>query len=97
MKVLKEEWWGESPVHASFGLTYASYHVMPRMVLEAMPFDWQARFVKLMDELHETIEYDEPNYNVIARNEKGRIFSDPLRAYRHPDHSLLTWKKEKVR
>ena len=64
------------------------------MVLEAMPLDWQKRFVKLMDEMHETVGYDEPTYNVIARNEKGKIFSDPLRMYRHTDISLLRWKKK---
>lgn len=89
----KEGVWMDGPVHNSFGLTYASYLVVPRMVLEAMPFEWQEQFVAMMDELHETIEYDEPDYNVTARKNR-RFISDPLRDYRHPDRSLLTFLKE---
>ncbi len=40
----------DAPVNASFNLTYASYLVVPRMVLEAMSHNWQARFVALMEE-----------------------------------------------
>jgi hypothetical protein len=64
------------------------------MVLQAMPEDWQTKFCKLMNELHDTIGYDEPDYNVIVRGNRGRfIGGDPLRCYRHPDMTLLTFKK----
>lgn len=38
---------GESAVQAWFGLTYASYLVWPRVLMERMPDSWQRRFVAL--------------------------------------------------
>jgi hypothetical protein len=41
------------PVHDAFGLSYASYHVLPRALLEAMPLAWKLRFCHLMDQFSE--------------------------------------------
>jgi hypothetical protein len=72
----------EQHVHASFGLSYASYLVVARSVLEAMPYEWQEEFVKLMDELND--RYDTSNFEyTVHRRLKGRFVSDPLRDYRH--------------
>lgn len=38
------------PIHAFFELTYASWLVLPRVSLQEMPTDWQARFVALLEE-----------------------------------------------
>lgn len=37
-------------VHGYFGLTYANYLVMHRTLMEAMPVEWQDKFVRLLDE-----------------------------------------------
>lgn len=44
-------------VHEYFGLTYANYHVMPRTLLEAMPVEWQDKFVRLLDEFDDAWEH----------------------------------------
>jgi hypothetical protein len=41
------------PVHKHFGLTYAEYMVLPRVMLHSMPLDWQERFVAILREYHE--------------------------------------------
>lgn len=71
-------------IHEAFGLSYASYLVVPRLVLQSMPVDWQHRFVALLDELHETFDGWEPpaGYEVRARAKGGRFHPDPLSDYR---------------
>jgi len=83
----------ETPVHDSFGLTYASYLVYPRSVLERMPREWQSRFVLMLGELHDRLEYDEPHYTVHARK-NGAFIKDELRNYRRPDRSLIRERKQ---
>lgn len=44
---------GSLPIHGFFSLSYASWLVLPRLALQEMPPDWQARFVALMEEGYE--------------------------------------------
>lgn len=71
-------------VHSWFGLSYASYFVMPRAVLEAMPIEWQHKFTVLIDELNDTLDWGAKDYTVLLRDEEGRFARDPLRDYRWP-------------
>lgn len=81
-------------IHAWFGLTYANYLVLPRTIMQAMPGEWQNRFVELMDELKKTFDYTESNQDYEVRLRKqidefdGRpvykYLDDPLSNYRHP-------------
>ena len=71
-------------VSGFFGLTYANYHTLPRSLMEAMPPDWQQRFVELMDEMAEEFPNFEGDYMVKLRK-NGRFIPDPLSAYRRPD------------
>ena len=72
------------PVHMFFGLTYASYQVLPRSILQSAPLWWQRRFVKLMEEMGAMCEGlpDMPGtYAVQPRNAKGRFTKDPYCDY----------------
>jgi hypothetical protein len=40
-------------IHGWFGLTYSSYLVLPRVILQSMPDEWQWKFVKLLERLQE--------------------------------------------
>lgn len=67
-----------------FGLSYANYHVVPRLVLQHMPPEWQAKWIELMDELEERYGHllrDE--YRVRLKDERGGFRDDPLSNYRH--------------
>lgn len=41
----------DGPVHSFFGLTHSSYQVVPRVLAQSMPHEWQARFVRCMEEM----------------------------------------------
>ncbi|MGW5003155.1 hypothetical protein ACWEP8_36495 [Streptomyces hydrogenans] len=40
-----------SDIHTYFGLSYATHLVVPRMLLQSMPPQWQERFTDLLTEL----------------------------------------------
>ncbi|WP_175795957.1 hypothetical protein [Burkholderia anthina] len=80
----RESYWHGS-MHEWFGLTYASYLVIPRTLLQGMPEEWQAKFAALLDECRETYDSSRiaDNYRVNLVD-GGRFVRDPLRDYRHP-------------
>lgn len=83
----------ESPVHGWFGLTYSSYLVVQRSLLEAMPLAWQRKFVALLKEIGEEFDTDDErikgSFWVRACDISGTFVKDPLRDYRHPDRALI--------
>lgn len=50
---------GHEALWGTFGLSRASWLVMPRVMMHAMPDEWQARMAALIDEFHG--EYDWPD------------------------------------
>lgn len=73
----------ERDIHGWFGLTYASYLVVPRSVLQSMPADWQDRFVHLLGELDDTRWNEKLPSNASYRVE--------LRSYIHKSSGKTTW------
>jgi hypothetical protein len=76
------------PVHGWFGLTYAAWLVLPRLYLEAMPEDWQRKFVVLLKELGATFDDWEPEGTEIVvqlKGERGWLVAPPswVTEYRH--------------
>lgn len=72
------------PIHDWFELTYAQYLTIPRTVLQSMPVTWQERFVKLLEELDELIDWrpEGATYWCLLRDdETGRYINDPLADY----------------
>lgn len=71
-------------IHDWFGLTYASYLVLPRSVMQSMPAEWQETMVKLLDECGDRLgqHYEANEYDVRLRV-NGKFASDPLSGYRH--------------
>lgn len=76
----------EPPFHGWFGLTYSSYLVLPRCILEAMPLDWQNSMIALLDEASDKLDTDKMHdrYSVKLRGDDGRFVRDPFANYRHP-------------
>lgn len=77
LEELKSE---NEPVHNWFGLTYSSYLVLQRTLLQSMPTDWQQRFISLIKELEFATEGLEipGTFTVNAKDEKGKfIYDDP--------------------
>ena len=74
------------PIHCHFGLSYASYLVLQRSGLQAMPADWQRQLVALLEDYEKTVDVSAmlpPRFTVHARDERGRFVSDPFAQYRH--------------
>jgi hypothetical protein len=70
----------EEPVHAWFGLSYSSYLVLPRSILQSAPHWWQRAFVWLLGMLAEMFDQPKNEYWVRAK-EGGRFVADPLADY----------------
>lgn len=82
----------DGPMHGWFCLTYANYLVLHRSLIQEMPVRWQARLVKLLDEMRE--EFDDSqvtggDYVVQVRDERGRFVTDPLAEYRRPNRDAI--------
>lgn len=79
------------PIHGAFGLTYASYLVMHRLLMQSMPVEWQRKFVQLCDEYWEVWDCTKADLNFVVqvRDERGRFTDDALRQYRRPSVGLV--------
>lgn len=56
--------WIDSPISSWPNLYRTSYFVVPRLALEALPVEWQQRFIALMDEA-EKLGMETPDYHVL--------------------------------
>ena len=87
----------DGPINEAFGITYASFLVLPRTFLMDMPLEWQKQFTKLIEQYNESIcdlspEY-EYNINVNFKN-AGKFCKIPqvYINYRHPKHmDVCNW------
>jgi len=76
----------ESPVHEWFGLSYSSYLVIPRTLLQGMSTEWQQKLVDLLheaEEVYDTEQIDD-QYNIDLVDSNGNKITDPFSDYRHP-------------
>lgn len=72
------------PISHAFSFSYANYFVKQRSVLEAMPVEWQRRFVALIEELAATVDLEQiPNEFWIRATKGKRFLEDPWSDYRH--------------
>ncbi|HHM6703421.1 TPA: hypothetical protein ACRMWT_000428 [Pseudomonas aeruginosa] len=82
---------GYDQLWAWFGLSRSAYAVLPRVMMHAMPDDWQRRFAELMDEWDDHWP-NQPDINArVHITQNGLYISTPkwLLDYRHPDHNQL--------
>lgn len=68
-----------------FGLSYASWLVLPRVALQSMPDDWQHKFFLLVEELEDTLEFPEEYTSefVVTMKRNGKLAKNVLPHYRH--------------
>ncbi len=75
-----------------FGLSYASWLTMPRVMMHEMPDDWQAKMADLLREWEETWDTSHlPGTMVIGVGEKGKFkkFPAAILNYRRPDKCFI--------
>jgi hypothetical protein len=69
------------PIHHWFELTYSNYLVLPRSILQSMPQDWQARFVRCLEELRDVAPDDAPDSYWVRATSGNRFVRDPYSNY----------------
>lgn len=84
----------EDPIHSHFGLTYAHWLVLPRVGLQSMPYEWQQKMVKLLEEMQESIDWlpDGVSPYVSFRDTRGKFA--PMIDLPHYRHSYLPLKEQ---
>ena len=76
--ITKREWQSQKDISGAFGLTYASYLVVPRSVLEMMPREWQHLFVTLLEQIEASIDGGlDGNYEVRLLAREKELINPP--------------------
>lgn len=75
-----------------FGLSYASFLVLPRVLMHEMPDEWQAKMAKLLEEYDERFDTGSlPGCKVqaVTVENKFRSWPDWVLNYRRPDRAAI--------
>ena len=79
---------GYEKLWAWFGLSRASFLVLPRSFMHQMPDDWQNKMADLLNEYDETFKDVDCVDEVYVSAKKGGMFAEIpnwIKNYRHPD------------
>ncbi|MGL4576192.1 MAG: hypothetical protein ACRCV9_15530 [Burkholderiaceae bacterium] len=91
---------GHEALLGYFGLSYASWLTLPRVFMQAIPDDWQARMAALLYEYSDTWGVDESvgfETRVQAvRNGRLQRMPEWVGNYRHPDRDQIDSFRRKV-
>ncbi|MGX9761916.1 hypothetical protein [Pseudomonas shahriarae] len=74
-----------------FGLTYARWLTLPRVLMEAMPEEWKRSIANLLNQYDDAYP-NQPSYGTTVRvTVDGKIVRTPewLINYRHPDRAMI--------
>lgn len=67
----------DTPASAWFGLSYASWLTLPRVSLQEMPLDWQARFFAMIEEAEDKFGLRCPEgISVVRKDGKNRFVNN---------------------
>ena len=82
-----------------FGLSYASWLTLPRVMMHEMPDDWQMRMAELLNEWGETWNSDEMPEPVVSAKKNGRFTRWPewLLNYRYPRKEHINGMRSNVK
>jgi hypothetical protein len=74
-----------------FGLSYASWLTLPRVLMHAMPDEWQGKMAELLDEWTETFQNPPELGTRVQVTKHGKLVETPmwLKNYRHPDRDMI--------
>lgn len=81
-------------LHLWFGLSYASFLVMPRVAMQQMPQEWKEKMAELLNEYDETINMSafgvhSCHVTVKDKNNKFMKMPEELVNYRHPSRETI--------
>lgn len=93
----KSVFYDDEPLSLWFGLSYANFLTLPRLVMESMPQQWQRVMARLLWEVDNTFDWRPENgvYMVAFKGENGRFEElPPLCDYRRGSVESLRIKDE---
>ena len=79
---------GQDKLWEWFGLSYASFIVVPRVLAHEMPDEWQRKMADLLEQYDATFpEWPEGMGCIVQVTQDGKLAKTPewLKNYRHPD------------
>ena len=81
-----------------FGLSYASFLTIPRVLMHEMPDEWQEKMCDLLEE-YQAMYPNQPDVGTTVRFTEpygGKLIKGPkwLLNYRHPDKALIAKMRE---
>jgi hypothetical protein len=74
-----------------FGLSYASFLVLPRVMMEAMPDEWQRKMAVLLNEYDNEFSNQPDIGTRVQITKDGKLIKTPdwMINYRHPDYEAI--------
>ena len=82
---------GHGALSCWFGLSYASFCTLPRVLMEGMPDEWQWKMAQLLTEYNAEWEQPAGIGTRVQVTQGGRIVKTPdwIVNYRHPDRGVI--------
>ena len=83
---------GKDDLHLWFGLSYASFLVLPRSFMQEMPDEWQGKMAELLNEYGQTFKCVEEIDSVFVSARKGNKFAsipEWVTNYRRPNREVI--------
>ena len=83
-------------LHIWFGLSYASWLTLPRVLMMDMPKEWQDKMATLLTEYEDTFTNQPDMGTRVQAIKNGRLIAMPewLLNYRRPDKEMINKTKE---
>ena len=74
-----------------FGLSYASFLVLPRVLIHEMPTEWQDKMTELLEEYEDTFPNQPKLGTRVQATKNGKLVKWPswVLNYRHPDYEAI--------
>ena len=65
----------DTPIHDWFGLTYANWLTIPRIIMQSMPVKWQEEMVLLLKEMDAEFDWlpETGHYQVSFKDQDGKF------------------------
>lgn len=83
---------------AWFGLSYASWLTLPRVMMHQMPDEWQRKMAELLQEWGDTWDTNKVTIDTrvnLTENDKPTKMPEWMKQYRHPDTDYIESLKKK--
>lgn len=89
---------GEERLWRWFSMSYASWLTLPRVLMHAMPDEWQQKMAALLEEYDATWK-DQPYKSFVSLKQNGKFVKMPdWLDYRHPDQQeIASMRAESLR